>query len=157
MSKIFEFNFDATSGSWGGVPASSGTGFSSFLANKGFEQERDLLSILPNLDPIQQIKIDKNLNLQAADPNDKRYPHYKGTLINDANWKKKLIHVFLGKEKNPHIIHELIHVIKRGIHSHQIQSGDELGGSSRWNKTWIEIYKKWLHKLRSIYEAKSRR
>jgi hypothetical protein len=157
MSKIFEFNFDATSGSWGGVPASSGTGFSSFLANKGYSEPESILKVVLELPPEQQIKIDQNLNLRAANPNDPRYPHYRGVLINDANWKQKLIDVFLGKEHNPEIMKELVQVIKRGIHSHQIQSGDQLGGSSEWNKTWIEIYKQWLHKLRSIYEAKSRR
>lgn len=142
-----------------GIPYNAGTGFSTVLANRGVGQE-SLIDILPKLDKVQQVKLDRSLNLAAADPNDKRYPHYKGLFINDANWKQKLIGVFLGKEKDRRLLEELIKVVHLGIRSHEIQGKDQ-GGGSRWNQAWIKVYQGWLKDLenrlkKETYEAKSR-
>lgn len=133
----------------GGLPGGGSPGFSGFLRSKGFENG-SLIDILPRLDLVQQVQLDRKLNLKAADPNDKRYPHYRGYLINDANWKQKLIDVFSGKENNSRLIRELIAVVARGIKSHERQAGDQLGGSSKWNATWIKVYERWLHELKKL-------
>lgn len=109
----------------GGFSGSGFTGFSDYLKNKGFANNKDLLSILPDLDTIQQIKID--MVLHKDDYND------------NNDWKKELIQVFKGKN-DPKLIKRLISIISNDIKAHK-------HSNSKLDQALRQVYKQWLEKL----------
>lgn len=145
-------NFKESSpfGAWGGFPGTAGAGFSDYLANKGYSNERDILWLLPRLDKVQQVEMDIKLNNNGMDT----FPQNKSLLNSDIGWKKQLIDVFKNGTNDPNLVKSLIAVVKRGTASHKNRASNQLTGSARWNETWIEVYNQWLkelHKLGDMY------
>jgi hypothetical protein len=129
-----------------GLPGGGFPGFSGYLSKYGYSNEKDIVSILPNLDPIQQVKLDIKLNMNATDT----FPNDKSLLVSDSSLKRQLIPVFQGKIKDPRVIQSLIRVVERGIKSHQNRVSNQLTGSSAWNATWIKVYQQWLNRLNGM-------
>ncbi len=123
-------------------------GFSSYLAKKGFSHETNILHILPNLEPLDQLNLDIKLNMNNIDS----FPNYKDLLISDSEWKKRLIPIFQGKERNPQVVKTLIGVVNNAINSHRNRMSNQLTGSATWNKTWIKVYEQWLKYLYKLLE-----
>lgn len=130
----------------GGFAGNGYNGFSGYLAKQGFSHETNILKILPELQPLDQLNLDIKLNMNNIDA----FPDHKDLLISDSAWKKKLIPVFQGKERNPNLIRTLIGVVKNAINSHKNRVSNQLTGSAAWNKTWIKVYEQWLHHLYKI-------
>lgn len=122
---------------------SGSPGFSNYLRQYGYSNENDILSILPNMDPIQQVKLDINLNMNAIDS----FPNSNHLLVSNSKDKKNLIPFFQGKIKDPNTIKQLIQVVENSKRTHQNRVANQLTGSSDWNNTWIKVYDKWLKKL----------
>jgi len=133
-------------GAWGGMPGITGTGFSDYLANKGYSNEKDILWLLPRLDKVQQVEMDIKLNNNGMDV----FPKHKSLLSSDIGWKKQLINVFRGSVNDPDLINSLIQVVKRGIASHKNRVSNQLTGSDRWNETWVQVYRQWLEELNKL-------
>lgn len=133
-------------GAWGGMPGITGVGFSDYLANKGYSNEKDILWLLPRLDKVQQVEMDIKLNNNGMDV----FPRHKSLLSSDIGWKKQLINVFRDGINDPDLINSLIQVVKRGIASHKNRVSNQLTGSDRWNETWIQVYKQWLEELNKL-------
>lgn len=130
----------------GGFAGNGYSGFSDYLAQKGFSHETNILNILPQLQPLDQLNLDIKLNMNNIDA----FPNHRDLLISDSEWKKKLIPVFQGKEKNPTLIKTLIRVVHNAINSHKNRASNQLTGSAAWNKTWIKVYNQWLNHLHKI-------
>lgn len=126
--------------------ATTGTGFSDYLANKGYSNEKDILWLLPRLDKVQQVEMDIKLNNNGMDV----FPKHKSLLSSDIGWKKQLIDVFQGGVDDPNLINSLIQVVKRGIASHKNRVSNQLTGSDRWNETWVQVYRQWLEELNKL-------
>ena len=124
------------------------TGFSNYLANKGYSNEKDILWLLPRLDKVQQVEMDIKLNNNGMDV----FPDSKSLLSSDIGWKKKLIDVFRGSVNDPNLINSLVKVVKRGIASHKNRVSNQLTGSDRWNETWVQVYHQWLKELYKLGE-----
>jgi hypothetical protein len=133
-------------GAWGGMPGITGTGFSDYLANKGYSNEKDILWLLPRLDKVQQVEMDIKLNNNGMDV----FPKHKSLLSSDIGWKKQLINVFRDGVNDPDLINSLVQVVKRGIASHKNRVSNQLTGSDRWNETWVQVYKQWLEELNKL-------
>jgi hypothetical protein len=127
-------------------------GFSDRLRQRGYSNEDNILAILPNLDTIQQIRLDMSLHQDAIGSDS--FPFHRNLLYNDGKWKEQLISVFKGNN-NPHLIKKLIWIIKRDIQSHQNRLSNHITGSAEWHKTWIEVYHQWLKKLKELYGQKN--
>lgn len=140
-------------GSWGGISVGTGTGFSDYLANKGYSNEKDILWLLPRLDKVQQVEMDIKLNNKGMDT----FPAHKSLLTSDINWKRRLIDVFRNGSADPELVKSLIAVVKRGIESHRNRVSNQLTGSDRWNETWIEVYKQWLKELYKLGDTYAKR
>jgi hypothetical protein len=124
-------------------------GFATFIKDReGFPHERNLLSVLPYLDVIKQIEWDIALHSDAIHSGN--FKKDNNLLASDSKWKRKLIDIFRGKEKDPQIISTLVNILNKDIASHQGRIPDKLTGSNQWNSTWIEVYKQWLEKLRKM-------
>jgi len=139
---MFNLKEDSPFGSWGGIS----TGFSDYLENKGYSNEKDILWLLPRLDKVQQVKMDIKLNNNGMDV----FPKYKSLLSSDIGWKTQLIDVFKGSVHAPNLINLLIQVVKRGIASHKNRVSNQLTGSDRWNETWVKVYRQWLEELNKL-------
>ena len=133
-------------GAWGGMPGAGYPGFSDYLAKSGYNNENDLISILPNLDPAQQVILDIKLNMNGID----NFPGDSDILYSNSEDKKKLIPIFRGKIKNPAVIHSAINTVKQSLRSHKNRAANQLTGSRAWNNTWIEVYRQWLKKLYNL-------
>lgn len=136
----------AITGTWGGMPGITGTGFSDYLANKGYSNEKDILWLLPRLDKVQQVEMDIKLNNNGMDI----FPDSKSLLSSDIGWKKQLINVFKGGVNDPNLINSLVQVVKRGIASHKNRVSNQLTGSDHWNEAWVQVYKQWLEELNKL-------
>lgn len=130
-------------GAWGGFPVTTGVGFSNYLNKHGYSNETGILGILPKLDPVQQVKLDINLNMNGINT----FPDSNKLLVDNSKEKAKLIPFFQGKIRDPQTIQSLIGVVEYSKKSHEQRASNQLTGSSVWNNTWIQVYNQWLKKL----------
>lgn len=133
-------------GAWGGMPGAGYPGFSNYLRNKGYDGEKNILTLLPQLDPIQQVKLDILLNMNGIDT----FPDDSNLLVTNSSQKKKLIPIFKGKVKNPAKIKAAINVVLQSKKSHEQRAANQLTGSHVWNDVWIQVYDQWLEKLHNL-------
>jgi len=141
-----KFNEATPFGAWGGMPGGGAPGFSDYLAKNGYNNEQDIISILPDLDPVQQVMLDIKLNMNGVD----NFPGNGNLLYSNSNDKKKLIPIFRGKVRNLAIIHAAINTVLQSKKSHEKRAANQLTGSHAWNDTWIRVYNQWLKKLHNI-------
>jgi hypothetical protein len=130
-------------GTWGGLPGAGGPGVSLALQNKGYSQEEDILKLLPQMSPVDQVMLDIKLNMNGIDA----FPGSGHLLVSNSKEKLGLIPIFRGRVKNPNTIRYFIKVVNDSIRTHQGREDNQLTGSDRWNATWIKVYHKWLRIL----------
>ena len=133
-------------GAWGGSPNVAGPGFSDFLRKKGYDNEKNILTLLPQLDPVDQVKLDIQLNMNGID----NFPGSGHLLVNNSEQKKGLIPIFQGKVRNPQVIKSYIGVVNQSKESHKRRAANQLTGSHAWNDMWIKVYDQWLHRLHKL-------
>jgi hypothetical protein len=133
-------------GAWGGLPGAGGPGFSDYLRKKGYDNENNILTLLPQLDPIDQVRLDIQLNMNGIDV----FPGSSHMLVNNSQEKEGLIPIFQGKIRNPQIIKSYIDVVERSKRSHMQRAANQLTGSHAWNDTWIIVYNQWLKRLHKL-------
>lgn len=137
------FNEDTPFGTWGGLPGNGSPGFSNYLRKQGYNGEKNILTLIPQLNPVQQVKLDIELNMNGIE----NFPGSGHLLVNNSEEKKGLIPIFQGKVKNPRVIKSLIPVIERSKRSHEERAANQLTGSHAWNDMWIKVYDQWLHRI----------
>jgi len=130
-------------GAWGGSPNVAGPGFSDYLRQRGYSNENDILKLLPQLDPVDQVRLDMQLNMNGVDT----FPSSSHLLVTNSKDKAGLIPIFRGKVKNPQTIKYFIGVVNDSKKSHQQRAANQLTGSHAWNDTWIRVYDQWLKRL----------
>lgn len=133
-------------GAWGGLPGAGGPGFSDFLRRKGYSNEENILSLLPQLDPVNQVKLDIQLNMNGIDT----FPNSGHMLVNNSQQKQGLIPIFQGKVRNPQVIKSYIGVVEQSKRSHMQRAANQMTGSHAWNNTWIKVYNQWLKRLNNL-------
>ncbi len=133
-------------GAWGGLPGTGYPGFSDYLRKKGYQNEKNILTLLPELDPVDQVKLDIQLNMSGVDT----FPGSSHLLVTNSKEKAGLIPIFQGKVKNPEVIKSFIDVVERSKQSHEQRAANQLTGSHAWNDTWIKVYNQWLKKLNKL-------
>lgn len=130
-------------GAWGGQPGTAGPGFSDYLRRQGYDNEKSLLTLIPQLKPVDQVKLDIRLNMNGINT----FPNSSNLLVNNSKDKEGLIPIFQGKVKNPNIIKSFIPVVELSKKSHQERASNQLTGSHAWNDMWIKVYDQWLNRL----------
>ena len=133
-------------GAWGGLPGAGGPGFSDFLRRKGYSNEENILNLLPRLDPIDQVRLDIQLNMNGIDV----FPNSSHMLVNNSQQKQGLIPIFQGKVRNPAVIKSYIDVVEQSKRSHVQRAANQMTGSHAWNSTWIKVYNQWLKRLHNL-------
>lgn len=133
-------------GAWGGQPNVAGPGFSDFLRKKGYDNEKNILTLLPQLNPVDQVRLDIKLNMNGIDV----FPGSSHMLVNNSQDKQGLIPIFQGKVKNPQVIQSYIDVVEDSKRSHMKRAANQLTGSHDWNDTWIKVYNQWLKILHNL-------
>jgi hypothetical protein len=127
----------------GGLPGAGGPGFSDYLRRQGYDNEKSLLTLIPQLKPVDQVKLDIQLNMNGID----NFPNSGHLLVNNSKEKEGLIPIFKGKVRNPDVIKSFIPVVERSKQSHQERASNQLTGSHAWNDMWIKVYDQWLNRL----------
>ena len=133
-------------GAWGGSPNVAGPGFSDFLKRKGYSNEENILNLLPKLNPIDQVRLDIQLNMNGIDT----FPNSSHMLVNNSQQKQGLIPIFQGKVRNPEVIKSYIDVVEQSKRSHMQRAANQMTGSHAWNDTWIKVYNQWLKRLHNL-------
>lgn len=133
-------------GAWGGLPGAGGPGFSDFLRRKGYSNEENILNLLPKLNPIDQVRLDIQLNMNGIDT----FPNSSHMLVNNSQQKQGLIPIFQGKVRNPAVIKSYIDVVEQSKRSHMQRAANQITGSHAWNNTWIKVYNQWLKRLNNL-------
>lgn len=133
-------------GAWGGLSGTGFPGFSDYLKQKGYDGEKDIISLLPQLDTTQQVRLDILLNMNGIDT----FPDNSNLLVTNSNQKRKLIPIFKGKVKNPAKIEAAINIVLQSKKSHEQRVANQLTGSHAWNDVWIQVYDQWLEKLHNL-------
>lgn len=133
-------------GAWGGLPGAGGPGFSDYLRRKGYSNEENILNLLPKLNPVDQVNLDIQLNMNGID----NFPGDGHLLVSNAKDKEGLIPIFQGKIKNPQVIKSYIDVVERSKRTHIQRAANQLTGSHAWNDTWIKVYNQWLKRLHKL-------
>jgi hypothetical protein len=133
-------------GEWGGQPNVAGPGFSDYLRKKGYDNENNILTLLPQLDPVDQVKLDIQLNMNGIDT----FPDSSHLLINNSADKKGLIPIFQGKVRNPQVIKSYIGVVENSKRSHMQRAANQMTGSHAWNDVWIKVYNQWIKRLHKL-------
>jgi hypothetical protein len=133
-------------GAWGGLPGAGYPGFSDYLRRKGYSNEKNILNLLPQLDPIDQVRLDIQLNMNGVDA----FPGSSHMLVNNSHEKQGLIPIFQGKIRNPQTIRSYIDMVERSKRSHMQRAANQLTGSHAWNYTWIKVYNQWLKILHNL-------
>jgi hypothetical protein len=133
-------------GAWGGLPGAGGPGFSDFLRKKGYSNETNILTLLPQLDPVNQVKLDIQLNMNGIDT----FPSSSHMLVNNSQQKQGLIPIFQGKVRNPAVIKSYINVVEQSKRSHMQRAANQMTGSHDWNNTWLKVYNQWLKRLHNL-------
>lgn len=133
-------------GAWGGLPGAGGPGFSDFLRRKGYSNEENILNLLPKLDPIDQVRLDIQLNMNGIDT----FPNSSHMLVSNSQQKQGLIPIFQGKVRNPAVIKSYIGVVEQSKRSHMQRAANQMTGSHAWNNTWIKVYNQWLKRLNNL-------
>lgn len=133
-------------GAWGGLPGAGGPGFSDFLRRKGYSNEENILNLLPRLNPIDQVRLDIQLNMNGIDT----FPNSSHMLVNNSQQKQGLIPIFQGKVRNPAVIKSYIDVVEQSKRSHMQRAANQMTGSHAWNNTWIKVYNQWLKRLHNL-------
>ena len=136
-------------GAWGGQPNVAGPGFSDYLRKKGYDNEKSILTLLPQLDPVDQVRLDIQLNMNGIDS----FPGSGHLLINNSQQKQGLIPIFQGKVKNPKVIKSYIDVVEKSKRSHMQRAANPLTGSHAWNDVWIRVYDQWLNRLNKLLRS----
>lgn len=139
-------NEDTPFGAWGGMPGAGYPGFSSYLKNKGYDGEKNILTLLPQLDPVDQVKLDIQLNMNGIDT----FPNSGHLLVNNSQQKAGLIPIFQGKVRNPQVIKSYIGVVEDSKRSHMQRAANQMTGSHAWNDTWIRVYNQWIKRLHKL-------
>jgi|SRR5581483_8109435 len=130
----------------GGLPGTGYPGFSDYLRQKGYSNEDNILKILPQLSPVEQVKLDIKLNMNGIDA----FPGSSHLLVNNSRDKEGLIPIFQGKVKDTNIIRRYIDVVKQSKQSHMHRASNQLTGSHDWNNMWIKVYDQWLKVLYNL-------
>jgi hypothetical protein len=125
--------------------------FWEYIQTASFPNERPLIAKLSKMTPVQQVQLDISLHNDAIKKN--AFGHQSNQLLFDTQWKKRLIQIFQGAEKNPEIINQTIDIIGKDIDSHRNRSPNEKTGSSDWHNAWIAVYGNWIKQLQSILGA----
>ena len=131
---------DTPFGAWGGQPGVGFPGFSDYLKNKGYDNEKNILDLLPKLSPEDQVKFDISLNMNSINT----FPHSDHLLVSNSKSKAELIPFFQNKINNPEKIRSLINLVKFSKKTHENRAANQLTGSHDWNDMWIGIYNQWL-------------
>jgi len=134
------------SGAWGGMPGNGTAGFSGYLRKKGYDNENNILTLLPQLDPVDQVRLDIQLNMNGIDS----FPGSGHLLVNNSKQKAGLIPIFQGKVQNPQVIKSYIGVVEDSKRSHMQRAANQLTGSHDWNDTWIRVYDQWIKRLNKL-------
>lgn len=124
------------------------------LAFSEFVQELSVLEKLPHLSMAQQVQLDRELHADAI--NKGTFGVHGQQLAADSDWKKELLDVFLGKQKDIRVIRSIMAVLERDIASHQNRPESRKTGSAVWHKTWIAVYRSWLNKLGEKWQNECR-
>jgi hypothetical protein len=138
------FNEDTPFGTWGGYPINGGPGISSSFSS--YVNEKDLLHLIPQLRPEQQVMLDIKLNMSGID----NFPDSSHLLVDNSEKKKGLIPIFQGKVRNPSIIKSFIPVVQQSKLTHQKRAANQLTGSHAWNDMWIKVYDHWLEIIHNL-------
>jgi hypothetical protein len=133
-------------GAWGGFPNDASPGFSGFLRRQGYSNEKNIIDLIPNLDPVQQVKLDISLNMDGINI----IPSGGKLLYDNAKDKRILIPIFKGEERDPNIIKQAIELVQKSKESHKNRVASQWTGSDVWNTLWIRVYDQWLEKLKEI-------
>ncbi len=132
-------------GAWGGLPGTGFPGFSDYLKQNGFSNEKSILTLLPELSPVRQVKIDINLNMNGIDA----FPNGH-LLYSNAKDKEMLIPIFKGEVKDPDTIKKAIRLVCKSKKTHQGRVANQATGSDAWNNVWLGIYDQWIRRLKHI-------
>lgn len=133
-------------GAWGGQPNVAGPGFSDYLRKKGYDNEKSILTLLPQLDPVDQVRLDIQLNMNGID----NFPGSGHLLVNNSKDKEGLIPIFQGRVRNPEVIKSYMDVVRQSKRSHMQRAANQLTGSHAWNDMWIKVYDQWLNRLHKL-------
>ncbi len=114
-------------------------------------QEHDIISILPQLSPIQQVKLDIELHNKAISRG--TFGGQTPVLQDDNIWKQKLLDIFAGKIKNPQMISQIIVKLKKDRTTHTNRDGAAETGSEAWHQAWLDVYSKWIDQLNKMLGA----
>lgn len=124
----------------------AGPGFSDYLRKKGYDNEKSILTLLPQLDPVDQVRLDIQLNMNGID----NFPGSGHLLVNNSKDKEGLIPIFQGKVRNPEVIKSYMDVVRQSKKSHMQRASNQLTGSHAWNDMWIKVYDQWLNRLHKL-------
>jgi len=110
---------------------------------------REIIKRIDELPIVEQIKLDIRLHDHyiATTPNIKK--RYAIQLQQNSLEKQKVLDIFEGRNTNPEDIKYSIDMLLHGqeLHRHWATKGGGWGGKA-WNNKWVEIYDKWISKLK---------